>query len=74
MYNYFGKKGEEIYLTEKEELPTVGQVTKKNYCGVSLLDNNLSRTPIFIQRPKKQDLLLVIRKVNGKSKYYVRRI
>lgn len=53
MYNYFGKKGEEIYLTEKEELPTVGQVTKKNYCGVSLLDNNLSRTPIFIQRPKK---------------------
>ena len=70
----FGDKGEEIYLVEKDTLPTLGQITKKNYPGVTILDNNLSRTPIFTQKPKKTDFLLICTVIKGKKRYYIRRI
>lgn len=70
----FGDKGEENYMVENEKLPTIGQLTKKDFCGLTLLDNNLSRTPVFNQRVHKNDFLLVCSNVNGKKRYYLRRI
>lgn len=70
----FGSKGEEIFLVEKDKLPTVGQLTSKDFCGITLLDNNLSRTPLFIQTPKKTDFLLVCTTVKGEKRYFLRRI
>lgn len=70
----FGDKGEESYLVENEKLPTIGQLTKKDFCGLTILDNNLSRTPVFTQRVHKNDFLIVCSNINGKKRYFLRRI
>lgn len=71
---YFGMKGEEFFLTEKQVLPTLGQITQKKFCGLTVLDNNLSRTPVFIQKQYKSDFLLVVQTYKGKKRYFLRKI
>lgn len=70
----FGRSGEEVYNSESMNLPTIGQLNKTNYLGVNLLENNLSLTPVFPQRVRKNDFLLVVAKVGGKKRYFIRRI
>jgi hypothetical protein len=70
----FGENGEEVYNSESMNLPTIGQLNKTNYLGVNLLENNLSLTPVFPQKTRRNDFLLVVAKVRGKKRYFVRRI
>ena len=70
----FGANGEEVYNSESMNLPTIGQLNKTNFLGVNLLENNLSLTPVFPQKVKKNHFLLVVSKVGGKKRYFLRRI
>lgn len=55
-------------------LPVVGQLTQKKYTGVTILENNLSKVPVFVQRPNKTDFLLICEIKNGQKKFYLRSI
>lgn len=70
----FGPKGEEVYFLEEDKLPTIGQLTRKDIPGVTLLENNLSRVPIFTQHAPKTDFLLVCTEINGEKRYFLRKI
>lgn len=70
----FGENGEEVYNSESMSLPTIGQLNKTNYLGVNLLENNLSLTPVFPQKTRRNDFLLVVSKAKGRKRYFIRRI
>jgi hypothetical protein len=71
---HFGKSGEEVYNSESMNLPTIGQLNMTNYLGVNLLENNLSLTPVFPQKVRRNDFLLIVSKTGGKKRYFLRRI
>ena len=56
----FGALGETVQLSEGKKLSTVGQITHSKFCGVTLLNKNLSSTPIFPHKPNKNHFVLVI--------------
>jgi hypothetical protein len=70
----FGRKGEDVYFAQEQNLPTVGQLTQEDLPGITLLENNLSRTPIFPHQVPKTDFLLICSEIDGKKTYYLRRI
>jgi hypothetical protein len=74
MQKQFGLKGEEIFLTENEKLPCLGQLTQKKFSGVNFFENNLSKTPVFINKASKNDFLLICEIKNGEKKFYLRQI
>lgn len=55
-------------------LPTMGQLTKTNFLGVNLLENNLSVVPVFPHKIKRNKFLLVICKTGDKKRFFLRRI
>ena len=72
--NTFGVHGEENTLKEGMKLPQLGQLTNSTYPGITLLENNLSTLPVFTQKPRRTDFVLVCTKEKGVMKYYQRKI
>lgn len=69
-----GEHGEEYPLEETEQLPLLGQLIGNKYEGVAILENNLYRVPVFKQKTKKNDFILVRVIEKGEVKYYLRKI
>ena len=69
-----GEHGEECPLDENDQLPTLGQLVGNKYGGVTILENNLSRVPVFKQKAKKNDFILVRVVEKGETKYFLRKI
>ena len=72
--NKFGARGEDVFLAEDETIPFIGQLTKTLFSGCTLLDSPLSATPVFTQKTRSNDFLLVIVEKRGQKHYYLRRI
>jgi transcription initiation factor TFIID subunit 1 len=70
----FGEHGEENPLDETEQIPLLGQLINNKYEGVAILENNLYRVPVFKQKARKNDFILVRVVEKGEVKYYLRRI
>ena len=70
----FGEHGEENPLEESEQIPLLGQLIGNKYEGVAMLENNLYRVPVFKQKARKNDFVLVRVVEKGEVKYYLRRI
>jgi len=70
----FGEHGEDNPLEEHEHLPILGQLVGNKYEGVTILENNLYRVPVFKQKTRKNDFVLVRVVQKGEIKYYLRRI
>lgn len=69
-----GEHGEEIALEENDQLPLLGQLIGNKFEGVAVLENNLYRVPVFKQKARKNDFILVRVVEKGEIKYYLRRI
>lgn len=69
-----GELGEDVGMSREEKLPILGQLTKKDNLGLTILENNMYKLPVFKQKPKKTDFVLVRCLENGQNKYYLRRI
>lgn len=75
-----GPLGEEIVLEKEEKLPILGQLNrnsvsaKDQHIGLTIMENNMYKLPVFKQKPKKTDFVLVRVVEKGKCKYYLRRI
>ena len=74
MRDKLGEQGEEIPLEENEQLPILGQLIGSKYEGVAILENNLYRVPVFKQKTRKNDFLLVRVVEKGEVKFYLRKI
>ncbi len=68
-----GEQGEEAPLDDNEQLPLLGQLNSKHE-GLVILENNLYRVPVFKQRTRKNDFVLVKVIEKGEVKYYLRKI
>lgn len=56
---HMGYYGQQICLQDDEKLPLLGQINRKKYQGLAVLENNLYRVPVFYQKPKFKDFLCV---------------
>ena len=70
----FGDHGEDVVLKDSEFLPLEGQLVGKTHEGVVILENNLYKVPVFKQKTRKNDFVLVKTVEAGETKYYLRRI
>lgn len=68
-----GEQGEEAPLDDNEQLPLLGQLNSKHE-GLVILENNLYRVPVFKQRARKNDFILVKVVEKNEVKYFLRRI
>lgn len=69
-----GEHGEQIFLNKGEKIPILGQLTNSKHIGITILENNMYRMPVFKRKARKTDFVLVRTKVKGKTKYFLRRI
>ena len=69
-----GEHGEEFPLEENDHLPTLGQLVGNKCGGLTILENNLFRVPVFKQKARKNDFVLVRCIEKGEVKYYLRKI
>ena len=69
-----GTLGEEVPLEKGEKLPILGQLTNKAYSGLTILENVMYELPVFKQKTRKNDFVLVRVFEDGKYKYFLRRI
>lgn len=70
----FGEHGEVSPLKENEQLPTLGQLVGNKCEGLTILENNLYQVPVFKQKTRKNDFILVRVFEKGEYKYYLRKI
>ena len=57
-----GKFGQIQFLGKNEFLPTQGQLTDEMIIGLTILENDLYRAPVYKQKLLETDFLLVRRK------------
>lgn len=68
--SYVGDVGLVKFLEGEENIPLIGQLPEGQ--GIAVLENNMTRTPVFAHTPRVCDFLL-IRKVGKRGKkYYLR--
>lgn len=64
---HIGYYGQQILLQDEDRLPLIGQIDRKKYQGMTILENNLYRVPACYHKPKSTDFLCVVHKdKNGK--------
>jgi len=54
---HMGYYGQQILLHDDDKLPLIGQIDRKEYQGLTILENNLYRAPVCYQKPKSTDFL-----------------
>ena len=61
--------------SNSERLPLMANITNEKYIGCSVLENNLYAAPIFPQKPRTTDFVLVRRVTDeGYTRFYLRKI
>jgi len=70
-----GPNGSISFLDETKNIPLIGQLTKENFVGITVLDNNLFYAPIFIHKAPETDFVMVrYTSSDGTQKCYLRKI
>lgn len=57
---HMGYYGQQILLQDDEKLPLIGQIDRKQFQGLTILENNLYRAPAVYHKPKTTDFLCVV--------------
>lgn len=58
--SHIGYYGAQVLMSPENKLPLLGNVKEKDYQGISLLENNMYKAPVFFHRAPKTDFLCVI--------------
>ena len=70
---YIGPLGVADHIDSNKEFPLIGNLQEGS--GISVLETNLFRVPIYFHNPRPTDFLLIkYEKQNGKFKWYLRHI
>ncbi len=64
---HIGPYGIEIRLSPKDKLPLLGQLDQTQYKGISILENNMYRAPLFYHSQPREEFLLVRHKKKDKK-------
>ncbi len=64
---YIGPYGIEIRLSAKDKLPLLGQLDQTMYKGVTIIENNMYRGPVFYHAQPREEFLLVRHKKKDKK-------
>lgn len=65
---HMGPYGIEMKLSFKDRIPLLGQLDPSHYKGITIVENNMYRAPVFYHDEREQDFLLVKHKSkNGVS-------
>ena len=56
---HIGPYGIEYCLSAKDSLPLIGRLNQSLYRGISLVENNMYRAPVFYHSASHNDFLLV---------------
>lgn len=62
---HIGYYGQQVLLSDEDKLPLIGQIDRKKYQGLTVLENNLYRVPACYHKPKKSDFLCIVHKTRN---------
>ena len=70
---YIGPLGLTEYIESNKQFPLIGNLQESS--GLSVLESNLFRMPLYYHSPRPTDFLLIkYQKQNGKFKWYLRHV
>eukprot|EP00826_Nyctotherus_ovalis_P022309 TRINITY_DN1733_c0_g4_i1.p1 TRINITY_DN1733_c0_g4~~TRINITY_DN1733_c0_g4_i1.p1 ORF type:complete len:740 (+),score=207.69 TRINITY_DN1733_c0_g4_i1:252-2471(+) len=68
--SHMGPYGIEMKLSLKDRIPLLGQLDPSHYKGITILENNMYRAPVFYHDWREQDFLLIKHKSKNGVSFY----
>ena len=56
---HMGPYGIEMNLSSKDRVPLLGQIDQSKYKGITIIENNMYRAPVFYHKMANQEYLLI---------------
>lgn len=64
---HIGYYGQQILLKDEDKLPLIGQIDRKKFQGLAVIENNMYIAPVCYHKPKTTDFVCITH-VNNKGK------